>query len=118
MFFIETALAEIRGDRWWGDRQAGLSTVSLNLGVSDYSKPYLPISREIVAQLEVRKALIFLENPGFRIPYFEPGSRRFEYFRARQNQRALVIFTAWAIQRQLCCSKQELKDATQNTLTA
>ena len=43
----------------------------------------MPVSREIVAQFEVRKALILLDNPGFGRPYFEPGGRRFESVRAR-----------------------------------
>jgi hypothetical protein len=53
------------------------------LGVSDHSKAYVPVSRENVAQFEVRNALILLGNSDFGIPYFEPGGRRFESVRAR-----------------------------------
>jgi hypothetical protein len=52
-------------------------------GVSGHSRAYVPISREIVAQLEVCKGLILLDNPRFGIPYFEPGNRRFESVRTR-----------------------------------
>jgi len=57
--------------------------VPLKLGVSDHSKAYLAMSREIVAQFEACKSLILLDNPGVGIPYFEPGGRRFESVRAR-----------------------------------
>jgi len=57
--------------------------VPFKLGVSDHSQAYEPVSEEIVAQLDVRKALIFLDNPGFGIPYFEAGGRGFESLRAR-----------------------------------
>jgi hypothetical protein len=46
--------------------------VPFKLGVSDRSKAYVPIYGEIVAQFDVRKPMILLDNPGFRIPYFEP----------------------------------------------
>jgi hypothetical protein len=52
--------------------------VLFELGVSDHSKAYVPISREIVAQLEARKALILHDNSDFGRPYFEPGGRRFD----------------------------------------
>ena len=57
--------------------------VLFELGVSDHSKAYLPVSRENVAQFEVRKTLILLGNSDFGIPHFEPGGRRFESVRAR-----------------------------------
>jgi hypothetical protein len=41
------------------------------------------VSREIVAQFEVRKTLIFLGNSAFGRPFFEPGGRGFESVRAR-----------------------------------
>jgi hypothetical protein len=49
--------------------------LTFELGVSDRSKAYVPIYGEIVAQFDVRKALILLDNPGFGIPYFEPDGR-------------------------------------------
>src|ERR1700690_3491073 len=42
--------------------------VLFQLGVSDHSKAYVPVSGENVAQFEVRKRLILLDNPGFGIP--------------------------------------------------
>ena len=57
--------------------------VLFELGVSDHSKAYLPVSRENVAQFEVRKTWILLDNPGFGISCFEPGDRGFESVRAR-----------------------------------
>jgi len=57
--------------------------VLLKLDVSDRSKAYLPVSRENVAQFEVRKTLIWRGNSGFGKPYSEPGGRRFESLRAR-----------------------------------
>jgi hypothetical protein len=57
--------------------------VLFELGVSDHSKAYLPVSRENVAQFKVRKALILPDNTAFGIPYFEPGGRGFESLRAR-----------------------------------
>jgi len=58
--------------------------VLFELGVSDHSKAYLPVSRGNVAQFEVHKTLILLGNSAFGRPYFEPGGRRFESVRARQ----------------------------------
>ena len=66
------------------------AVVPFELGVSDHSKAYVPLSREIVAQFDVRKAMILLDNSGFRIPYFEPGGRRFESVRARIKSIAAI----------------------------
>ncbi len=56
----------------------------------------MAVSREIVAQLEVRKTLILLDNPDFGRPYFEPGGRRFESVRARKliNNLAAIEYLA------------------------
>jgi hypothetical protein len=59
-------------DRVRADRQLASGRVPFELGVSEHSKVSVPRSREIVAQLEVRKPLSLLDNPGYRIPYFEP----------------------------------------------
>ena len=57
--------------------------VPFELGVSDRSKAYMPLSREIVARFDVHKVLILLGNSELRRPCFEPGGRRFESVRAR-----------------------------------
>jgi len=75
-----------RGEVVWRPASS-LATVLFKLGVSEHSKVYVPVSREIVAQLEARKTRILLGNSDFGRPYFEPGGRGFESLRARQNQR-------------------------------
>jgi hypothetical protein len=43
-------------------RKPTRGSVLLQLGVSDHSKAYVAVSREIVAQLEAHKALILFDN--------------------------------------------------------
>jgi hypothetical protein len=59
--------------------------VPLKRCVSMLSKAYQRLSRKFVAHLGDRKSWILLINWTLRIPYFEPGGRRFESLRAHKN---------------------------------
>ena len=58
----------------WQSAKQPRDGVLFELGVSDHSKAYLPVSRGNVAQFEVHKTLILLGNSAFGRPYFEPGA--------------------------------------------
>jgi len=84
-FYRDCSRAIMRGQTMQRSAKQPHSSVLFKLGVSDHSKAYVPISREIVAQLEARKALILFGNSDLGRSYFEPGGRRFESVRAHMK---------------------------------